>query len=250
MIRIAAENVYALRNSTGKPFTDLLNRLIRSSVATLGVPATAVLDNPRVNYPDGGVDTQITDGRSGDPWGYFTGRTTWQYKAVALKDFTDSKVKEEINGDSKDYVRSLLQQGYAYRLCIADDGAPERKTEIKNLLDAEIKKINPDAPEAVVLFASDVVDWVNTFPAIAAEMLGSTMEDFFHFATWRNRERAVTKTFVPTQESDSHLRQCSAASRLVEQADHPAAYDFRGCGRRQEPHERLKQSRRFPKSPH
>ncbi len=202
MIRIAAENVYALRNSTGKPFTDLLNRLIRSSVATLGVPATAVLDNPRVNYPDGGVDTQITDGRSGDPWGYFAGRTTWQYKAVALKDFTDGKVKEEINGDSKDYVRSLLQQGYAYRLCIADDGAPERKTEIKNLLDTEIKKINPDAPEAVVLFASDVVDWVNTFPAIAAEMLGSTMEDFFHFATWQNRERAVTKTFVPTQESE------------------------------------------------
>jgi hypothetical protein len=57
MIRIAAENIYVLRNSTGKPFTDLLDRLIRSSAAILGIPATAVLDNPRVNYPDGGVDT-------------------------------------------------------------------------------------------------------------------------------------------------------------------------------------------------
>ena len=33
MIRIAAEHIYVLRNSTGKPFTDLLDRLIRSSAA-------------------------------------------------------------------------------------------------------------------------------------------------------------------------------------------------------------------------
>jgi hypothetical protein len=69
------------------------------------------------------------------------------------------------------------------------------------LLDAEIKKVNAEAPESIVLFASEVVAWVNTFPAIPAEMLGSSMKDFFHFATWQNRERAVTKTFVATPES-------------------------------------------------
>ncbi len=42
---------------------------------------------------------------------------------------------------------------------------------------------------------------MNVFPAIAAEMLGSSMKDFFHFATWQNHERAVTKTFVATPES-------------------------------------------------
>jgi hypothetical protein len=201
MIRIAVEHIYVLRNSTGKPFTDLLDRLIRNSAATLGIPPSAVLDNPRTNYPDGGVDTQVTIGAQLDPWGYLNGPSTWQYKAVALKDFTDSKVKAEISGDSKTYVRSLLQEGYAYRLCIADDGPAEKKTEIKALLDAEIKKVNPAAPESIVLFASEVVAWVNTFPAIAAEMLGSSMKDFFHFATWQNRERAVTKTFVATPES-------------------------------------------------
>lgn len=201
MIRIAAEHIYVLRNSTGKPFTDLLDRLIRSSAGTLGIPPSAVLDNPRTNHPDGGVDTQVTIGAQVDPWGYFNGPSTWQYKAVALKDFTDSKVKEEISGDSKDYVRSLLEGGYAYRMCIADDGPAEKKTEIKALLDAQIEKVNPAAPESIVLFASEVVAWVNTFPAIAAEMLGSSMKDFFHFATWLNRERAVTKTFVPTPES-------------------------------------------------
>jgi hypothetical protein len=202
MIRIAAENIYVLRNSAGKSFTDLMDRLIRSSVAVLGIPATAVLDNPRVNYPDGGVDTQVTDGRTDDGWNYFTAQTVWQYKAVALKDFTDSKVKEEITGGSKGYVRSQIQNGYAYRLCIADDGPAERKTEIKNLLDAEIRAVNPVAPEVVVLFASNVVDWVNTFPAIAAEMLGSTLTEFFHFSTWKNQERAETKTFVETQETN------------------------------------------------
>jgi hypothetical protein len=125
MIRIVAENIYVLRNSTGKPFTDLLDRLIRSTVATLGIPPAAVLDNPRVNYPDGGVDTQVTEARAGDNWTYFDVRSTWQYKALAAKDLTDSKVKEEINGDSKDYVRSLLKQGYGYRLCVADDPAAE-----------------------------------------------------------------------------------------------------------------------------
>ena len=202
MIRITAEHIYLLRNSTGKPFTDLIDRLIRSSAATLGIARSAVLDNPRTNYPDGGVDTQVTAGCAQlDPRDYFNGPTTWQYKAVALKDFTDSKVKEEINGVSKDYVRSLLKKGYAYRLCIADDGPAERKTEIKALLDSEIKNVNPEAPESIVLFASEVVGWVNTFPAIAADMLGSSMKDFFHFATWQNRERAFTKTFVATPES-------------------------------------------------
>jgi hypothetical protein len=61
----------------------------------------------------------------------------------------------------------------------ARDGPAEKKTEIKASLDAEIERVNPTAPESIVLFASEVVAWVNTFPAIAAEMLGSSMKDFF-----------------------------------------------------------------------
>lgn len=200
VIRITAQHVYALRNSTGKPFTDLLDRLIRCSAATLGIQPSSVLDNPRTSYPDGGVDTQVT-ASTNDPRGYIREPSIWQYKAVDLTDLTDNKVKNEICGHSKDYARSMLQQGYAYRMCVAHDGSAERKTEIKALLDAEIERVNPAAPKSIVLFASDVVEWVNTFPAIAADMLGSSMKDFFHFATWQNRERAETNTFVPTQES-------------------------------------------------
>jgi hypothetical protein len=201
MIRIAAEHIYLLRNSSGKLFTDLLDRLIRSSVATVGVPGSAVLDNPRVNHPDGGVDTQVTVGAQSDPWGYFKAPSIWQHKAVSSNDFNGGKIKEEINGESKAYVQSLLKQGYAYRLCIADDGSAKKKAAIEALLVAEIAKVNPAAPEPMVLFASDVVAWVNTFPAIAAEILGSPMTDCFHFEAWQNRERAVTKTFVASPES-------------------------------------------------
>lgn len=114
MIRITPQHIYSLRNSTGKPFTDLLDRLIRSSAAILGIPPSDVLDNPRINYPDGGVDTQVNKGAQEGPWAYFKGPTTWQYKAVELEELTDSRVRNEISGSSKDYVRSLLKDGYAF----------------------------------------------------------------------------------------------------------------------------------------
>jgi hypothetical protein len=203
MIRITPEHIYVLRNSTGKPFTGLLDRLIRSSAALVGISPGAVLDNPRTNYPDGGVDTQVTTAATrSDPWGYFEQPSTWQYKAVQLTDLPENKLREEISGKSKGYVRSLLQQGYAYRMCIAHDESAKLKAEIKNLLDLEIQKVNPLAPKSIVLFASDIVDWVNKFPALAAEILGSPITEFFHFETWRNREQAVTKTFVPTPQSN------------------------------------------------
>ncbi|MGB9119570.1 MAG: hypothetical protein WCE73_03030, partial [Candidatus Angelobacter sp.] len=82
MIRITPQHIYILRDSTGKRFTDLLDRLIRCSAGVLGIPPTEVLDNPRTNYPDGGVDTQVTAVAAlPDPWTYFNERSVWQYKA-------------------------------------------------------------------------------------------------------------------------------------------------------------------------
>ena len=57
-----------------------------------------MLDNPRINYPDGGVDTQVNKGAQQGPWDYFKGPSTWQYKAVELEELTDSKVQNEISG--------------------------------------------------------------------------------------------------------------------------------------------------------
>ena len=52
MIRITPEHIYVLRDSTGKPFTDLLDHLIRSSAATLGIaPSGCARQSPHELTP-------------------------------------------------------------------------------------------------------------------------------------------------------------------------------------------------------
>jgi hypothetical protein len=201
MFPIRAEHIYVLRNSTGKPFTDLMDRLIRSSATILGIPPSAISDNPRTNVADGGVDTEVSGVAPSDPWNYFTIQSAWQYKAVATVSLTDDKLAEEIEGKSKTYIRELLQKGYGYRMCIADDATAQRKREMEAVLNTAIRKIKPDAPDCIVLFAGEIITWANAFPSIVAEMTGSDLGGFFHFQTWGENARSSTRTFVQTPES-------------------------------------------------
>src|SRR6185437_13547404 len=154
VIRVRPEDIYALRNSTGRPFTDHLDRLIRSSASVVGIVAAAVSDNPRTNVADGGADTEVSAPATlPDRWGYFVVPSVWQYKAVEVGSLTDKQIAEEITAPSKQYVRDLLVRGYGYRFCICRDGTAERKAEIKAVLAAEIERLNPNAPEPLILFA-------------------------------------------------------------------------------------------------
>src|SRR6185437_2372027 len=128
LIRVRPEDIYALRNSTGRPFTDHMDRLIRSSASVIGIVAADVSDNPRTNIADGGADTEVCElATLGDRWGYFGVESVWQYKAVEVRRLTDKQIAEEITAPSKQYVRDLLVRGYGYRLCICHDGTAERK---------------------------------------------------------------------------------------------------------------------------
>jgi hypothetical protein len=201
MFRINAENIRLLRDTTGKPFTVRMDSLIRARTSLLRIPAADVWDNSRINLADGGVDTQVNRGSKLDETGYFVAPSAWQYKAMNQSDLKDQVIRGEISGPSKVYLRKLIADGYAYRMCIADDGPPERKSHIKALLDEEIRKYNPEAPEALVLLASDIFPWVNEYPAIAAEMLGAPTSSVLHFRAWGNQECAQTKIFIQTDES-------------------------------------------------
>jgi hypothetical protein len=204
MIRVRPEDIYALRNSTGRPFTDHLDRLIRSSASVVGIVAASVSDNPRTNLADGGADTEVSARATlPDRWGYFGAESVWQYKAVEVGSLTDKLIAEEITAPSKQYVRDLLVRGYGYRFCICHDGTAERKAEIKVVLAAEIRRVNPNAPEPLVLFAKDVAEWTNAFPALAAELLHSELSGFSLFETWKTHERAKTPVFVPTPQSQT-----------------------------------------------
>lgn len=200
MFPIRAEHIYVLRDSTGKRFTDLMDRLVRSSAATAGIAPSAVADCPKTNLADGGVDTEVS-GVAADPWSYFATRSAWQYKAVATTSMTDAKITEEIEGESKAYTRELIQRGYGYRMCIADAVTAERKGEMEAVLNAAIRKIRTDSPNSMVLSASEIVAWTNAFPAIAAEVTGSQLEGFLHFRTWEENAKASTRTYIQTPES-------------------------------------------------
>lgn len=178
-----------------------MDRLIRSSAAIAGIPPSAISDNPRTNVPDRGVDTEVSEVAAADPWKYFTVRSAWQYKAVETNSLTDAKLTDEIEGESKTYIRELIRKGYGYRFCVAHDGTAERKNEMKAVLNAAIKKIYPDAPDCIVLFAAEIVDWIRAFPAIAAEITGSDLAGFFLFQAWGENARSSTRTFVQTPES-------------------------------------------------
>ena len=60
MIQIRPEHIYVLRNATGRPFTDHMDSLLRSSASVVGITNEYVSDNPRTNVQDGGVDTEIS----------------------------------------------------------------------------------------------------------------------------------------------------------------------------------------------
>ncbi len=203
LIQIRPEDIYALRNGTGRPFTDHMDSLLRSAAAVVGITSEHISDNPRTNVGDGGVDTEITVGAAvtPDPWDRFGVPTAWQYKATEIGNLNDASIREEIAKPSKTYIRELIQKGYGYRMCIAHDGTAERKAEIKTVLDEEIAKVNPTAPKAIVLFASDIVAWTNAFPPLAATMLGTELSGFKLFDTWRVNETGKTPTFVPTAQS-------------------------------------------------
>jgi hypothetical protein len=203
MIRIKPESIYALRDSTGRALTELMDRLIRHSVSVSRTAQDCVSTNLRINYQDGGVDTQVSSALSVDRRGYFGAKSAWQYKAHAEKSLTKAKLQAEITDESKAYLRQLLKDGYAYRICIADNAPSKRKAKLEEWLDEAILGIAPGAPASKVLFADDIVAWVNSFPGIAAEMTGADVSGFLFFDSWARSARRRTENFVPTPESES-----------------------------------------------
>lgn len=203
MIRIKPESIYALRDSTGRALTELMDRLIRHSVSVSRTAQDCVSTNLRVNYQDGGVDTQVSTALSVDRRGYFGAKSAWQFKAHAEKSLTKAKLQAEITDESKAYLRQLLKDGYAYRICIADNAPSKRKAKLEEWLDEAIQGVAPGAPASKVLFADDIVAWVNSFPGIAAEMTGADVGGFLFFDSWARSARRRTENFVPTPESES-----------------------------------------------
>ncbi len=204
-------------------FVRVVNSLLAQQAAG-AIPDGAVHLNVKDTEPDGGVDAAVDLPVPGDPTGFLEVATCWQYKAQPRGNIQptskgkqkagrppkvragsgakpqnpvgqEAALREEIG---KPYAKELIKKGYAYRFCIADDMPNEKKTEWQGWLTDEARKINPAAPPALVVTASDLARWVNRHTALVAGEFRPFLGGLLALDDWHQEFRSVTPEFVHT----------------------------------------------------
>lgn len=188
VLAVSERDILELSGRGGEPFADLINRLLQAEAAMAGAPGAAVT-SLRVDERDGGVDARLDVSRP-SPAGWFASPTCWQYKSGSLP---PRKASAEVN---KPYVRELLGQGYAYRVCLRAGLTPLKRANLEKALIAAVAKINSDAPPPRVLDAGNLADWCSQYPALVISQFKPHLGNALHFDTWRNVARASTESFI------------------------------------------------------
>jgi hypothetical protein len=185
-----------LRDGGGQPFTAFVDALIRAHGFVYGVGEAEILTSLRTNIADGGVDTEVQRAMPGDSSGFLLEPTCWQYKARQYADITDNDLLEEIE---KRYAKQLIENGYAYRFAICDDMPAEKQTGWEQLLTNRAHQMNPQAPAARVVTASQLAAWANRYPALLPAHFGFDAGPVLYFEAWSRNITKVTPTFVPLE---------------------------------------------------
>ena len=196
---LTADHFRFFLDGTGTPFTGFMDALLRATAAKIGISPADVHTNLRTNLPDGGIDTQIDNGSGRDDSEYLAGPSLWQFKARRFADITPGSIREDIQGESKQPARDLIIKGYAYRLCICEDGAPPDKKALQEKLNEYVREVNASAPPALILIPTDLAGWANRYPSIVARYLRLPVEKFRWHETWRPSAIGETPNFVPTE---------------------------------------------------
>ena len=142
---LTADDLRVLLDGVGKGFTGFVDSVLRASAGKFGIPSVDVHTNIRGSVQDGGVDSQVERGAD-DPDTRLAFPSVWQYKARKFSEITEVVIRGEIQGSSKEYARELIRKGYAYRLCVCDDTAPEIKINRQIELNAIIREVYPQPP--------------------------------------------------------------------------------------------------------
>jgi len=189
------------RTSGGDRFTYLVDQLIHAHCFAGGVTLSSIHPNLRVNIPDGGVDTRVDDAVPGDTSGWLTVPTVWQYKASEYRDTSEADLRNEILKESADYVRARLGDGYAYRYCVCDDMPDRTKADWTTWLNRCVREINPNAPDAMVLTASNLAAWANWFPPLVSIFTGGRLHEMAqHLRAWGASARHTTPIYISVPE--------------------------------------------------
>jgi hypothetical protein len=199
MWKLRPDELLRLKGGGGEPFVHFVDQLIRAEAAKGGLSQSEVATQLRVNIKDGGVDTQVSQAIPRDPTGWFGVPTCWQFKSVGADEIIDKKYKTKKNSlqaeINKHYVKKLIEQDYAYRLCLLGDLTPMKRQDWEEQLKVEAKRINPDAPDPRVVDGGHLLDWTERFPAIVASLRGLTL-DVLHWEAWKQNCHKVTQVYV------------------------------------------------------
>lgn len=196
MWTVNADDIKSLRTPGGDKFTEVVNALICAQAHVCGIPLSEIGTNLSTTTPDGGVDTEVLAPVENDPTGWLREyRTIWQFKARQSKDIRPKSLEKEIQNGK--HVQERIRQGYAYRLCVCDNVGHNKRNQWQALLNREIRKINPDAPDSKVLSADDLAQWANHFPVIVARVRPSLATICRHLEAWRRSITNETPEFVP-----------------------------------------------------
>ncbi|MGK7875255.1 MAG: hypothetical protein AB4426_18750 [Xenococcaceae cyanobacterium] len=196
MWTINSRDIFPLRSPGGDRFTEFVDALIKAEASIEGVPLSAISTNLRTNLADAGVDTEVRQAMPASKTGWMRVPSCWQYKATEFKNIAPSDLQEEIN---KSYSKNLIQQGYGYRFCICDDLTPAKKSDWKQILDNEIKKLNPSAPTSQVVTADDLAAWSSQFPAIVVRFFKPKLVSSLDLENWGERIIELTSKFVEVE---------------------------------------------------
>jgi hypothetical protein len=191
ILEISGSEIEGLRGGDGGLFRDFLVGLLRAHSLALGARDGLVVADHR-NVPDGGVDASVDQSFLNDPSIYCSDRSCWQFKAEPKGRVTAAGAAEEVR---KPYARQLISQGYAYRLCIADNLTPEDVGTRLAAIEPAIQAINATAPAPLVLGARQIAEWASRYPALVSRFRQIT--DLRSLDNWKTNAVGQTPTYLP-----------------------------------------------------
>jgi hypothetical protein len=214
---IDGEDVTRLQGDSAG-FVRLLNALLSQQAHAEGLPDTSLRLNQKDTEGDGGVDavvdTPIAADR--DPTGRFAVPTCWQFKASPTENIRAEVAKGEKGGQevalqqeiNKPHARRLIEQGYGYRFCIADDMPNQKKSQWEGWLLATVRQseFNPQAPAPMVLTASDLAGWACRFPALIVEFFRPHLGACRSLRAWHQEITGLTPQFVSVEAWEAAVR--------------------------------------------
>lgn len=194
MLRLEAlEVIQRFRQPGGAEFVSFCNKMIRARCAAAGIAGSSVSMCSRTDARDGGVDTRVDVALPGDSSGYFSVPTVWQFRAAEQSNVSPGDLKKEVN---KKHAKQRIEEGHGYRFCVCSHLTDERKGSLLVELREAVAEIREDAPAPMVLAVDDLVELVNSFPALVLEYRPGLEGMCVLFDPWGQSVRAVTPAFV------------------------------------------------------